>query len=175
MKRICFFMFLVLFWTSAYSQTYKIEQRSKEEVEGLKTAQGTDCWDIISFDYPISFVICPPYTTVNSSWVIDTVVVMMEFAVRFHFADTADSIVIEDIHKSASDSIPLCPGKKLPKSYFKNIMTEFFNSCGFYYVLEKNAIGDFRAYYVVPIKLIPQLPCDNTGKKKIFNSQNFME
>jgi len=163
MKRICFLVFFILLYFFSYSQAYKIENKTKEAIEN-----NVDCIEIDSYDHPISFILCNSNKIIYSSFIVDTVVVYMEFFVRYFFTDTTDYIVIDDISKLLPDNIiPFCSDKEQPKDYFQNKMMEFFNSCSFYYVLRGNTIKDFGEYYRIPIKFVPNVPpCDNTIKIK---------
>lgn len=166
MKKFCFLIIFVLFYFISYSQVYKIEKRTEESIENIKVEQNIDCLEMDSYDYPISLVICTSHNTINSSLIVDTVIIVMEFSVKFHFTDTTDYIVIGNIRKYAPNIIPLCPDEELPKSYFQNKMIEFFNSCDFYYILGRENPGNVGGYYSIPIIFIPQIPpCENSIKQ----------
>ncbi len=156
MKKTGILLLLFLLCNCIYSQIYRMERITKEDVRNMRALQDTACVEEILYDFPeITTVMCKPKNEViYSSLITDTAIIVMTYTISYHFTDSMDYFMVSNIDRDKSVRLSICPNEELLEEYFNKKLIEFFDLCTFYYT-RKRGISDFSTRYVMALHLIP--------------------
>ena len=152
MEKIIITSFLLLLFCSSYSQQKESKIAMFPISENYEVEN--DC-EIINFYYypPFDLYICFREKNVHTSFIQDTLIVVLELKIRLYFTDSSACFSIENIHKLTPEEIT--NDKENEKEYINNVVFQIMRNSKFYYRGRKDELEEKSYYINMPFRFIP--------------------